>query len=593
MGSDATAAACPWGIFAGLAAFALTVAISPAVASKTFTPKFAVTLLLGGAGLVPLVTSVRAQSRRERLAFYGAGGFLVVALVSALISQAPNIGIFGLYGWGTGWLLWLGSAGAFAIGYRLDAVGRRWLFGGLVTGAIANSLLALYQTLAVPANSTFGPYQGNQADGFLGNPVFLESLLLGAIAIVSVRAAKTEVRSLEFGGWMAALALMSVALEFSDERAAVGLMAILVAGLVLVYRLKGLVVAVPAVVGYLVGYLSAGSSLGTRIAEGTSSVGFHQRLDLWRFAASALLHRPLLGFGPGELESATNPRMSLGFARTLQPGKLFADSHNLVIEVAVTTGILGLACFIAWVVPALLGARNLFVYFALMCFAVELVEPLNIAITPLAFLALGASVMPRSLPHPHSRRLAGPARACVAVLCAAAVLLGGEMIVGDAAFVRTPPRDYLLANSKTANSLLFYWPESSAALTEYYRYEAAVHHTRRAVRHYLELALQFSRETADRLPFDPLVWVSLGDSELALRRFSSATREYERALRADRWSAAAFDGLGQVSMEQHRFAAAERWYRRELQAAPPGPEQVAAAAHLRDARRGIVPQTGL
>ena len=167
------------------------------------------------------------------------------------------------------------------------------------------------------------------------------------------------------------------------------------------------------------------------------------------------------------------------------------------------------------------------------------------------------------------------------------------MVAGDAFLLNAPPREYSLSNSKAANSLLFYWPESSAALTQYYRYEAAVTHSERSHGRYLELALNFSLQTADRLPFDPLVWVNVGDSELALRRFHLARADYLHALATDRWSAAALDGLGQTDMEQHRFAAAARWYRREVAVLPPGPGRTTAESHLNDARRGLVPQTGL
>lgn len=582
--------ASPWGILAGLGAFALTVLISPAVASRTFTPKYAVTLLFAGAGLVPLLVALRTAGPRRRLAIYGAAGFLLVGLVAALTSEAPNIGLLGLYDWGTGWLMWLGCAGAFAIGCRLRGPDGRWLFGGLLAGALANAALALYQTLAVPANSTFGPYQGNQADGFLGNPIFLESLLLGVIALVSVRAAKSDVRSRAFLAWSASLGFMAVALEFSNERAAVGLLAIMFVALVLVYRAKGLLVAVPTAVGYLIGYLGAGRSLGARVAAGTQSVGFHQRLDLWKLALTAIVHRPLIGFGPGELEAAINPRMGLSFARLLQPGKVFTDSHDIVVEVAVTTGVLGLACFLVWVVGAILGARNYFIYFALMCLAVELVEPLNIAVTPLAFLALGAGTTILGDARRESPPLTTPLRAVAAICCAAAVLLGGEMVIGDVALGHTPPAQYSLVSSREANSFLFYWPQSSIAMTDYYRYEAAVFHLRAARRREFELALLYSRETVTRLPMDPLTWVDLGDSELALGRLAAATAEYRRALQTDPWSAAALDGLAQVDMEAHLFHRAAYWYKKELLVLPPGLERTTAQRNLQDARRRIVPR---
>jgi len=81
----------------------------------TFTPKFAVLLLFAAVGIVPLARLVTSRSQL-RWPARAAVAFLVVALVSALVSPSPYLGFFGLYLWGTGWFFWLGAAGAFAIG---------------------------------------------------------------------------------------------------------------------------------------------------------------------------------------------------------------------------------------------------------------------------------------------------------------------------------------------------------------------------------------------------------------------------------------------------------------------------------------------
>ncbi len=103
------------GVFAAVGAAALCLAFSPKVNSVTFTPKFAVVLLFAAVGIVPLARLVRSASPL-RWPARAAVAFLVVALVSAVVSPSPHIGFFGLYLWGTGWLFWMGAAGAFAIG---------------------------------------------------------------------------------------------------------------------------------------------------------------------------------------------------------------------------------------------------------------------------------------------------------------------------------------------------------------------------------------------------------------------------------------------------------------------------------------------
>ncbi|MHB8458280.1 MAG: O-antigen ligase family protein, partial [Acidimicrobiales bacterium] len=449
--------ASPWGIFAGLSAAALTIAISPLVASKTFTPKYAVLLIGAAVGVVPFAQSLRRS--RSSLASWGALGFLVVGLVSALTSAAPNMGIFGLYDWGTGWLMWLGCAGAYGIGLRLRSSDIDWVLGGLVVGAVANALLALYQTIAVPTSGTFGPYQANQADGFLGNPIHLEALLLGTIAVVAVRSAGDR-RSLM--RWAPAILLMSVALEFTTERLAILILPVLMIVLVVYRRIPGLMASILIAAGYAIGYLGGGSSLGGRVSQGASSPGIGLRLDIWKLAAQAFLHHPIVGVGPGMFEAGVTPLLTQKIALALGPTQLFSDAHNFVIEVAVTTGALGLICFAIWVLGSLARARNPLFLFALAGLAVESVEPLNIAITPLVFLALGASTVSWRRGQTENEatvpRLRPPLRVAVSVLTAAALALGTTMVVGDIAFNKAPPRGYVLGAAREANRLMPYWP---------------------------------------------------------------------------------------------------------------------------------------
>jgi len=132
------------GMFAAIGAAALCFAFSPKVNSVTFTPKFAIVLLFAAVGIVPLARLVMARSPL-RWPARAAVAFLAVALVSALVSPSPNIGFFGLYLWGEGFLFWLGAAGAFAIGTSLGPKERRWLLGGLLVGSVGSALVAIFQ----------------------------------------------------------------------------------------------------------------------------------------------------------------------------------------------------------------------------------------------------------------------------------------------------------------------------------------------------------------------------------------------------------------------------------------------------------------
>ena len=219
------------GLFAAVGAAALCLAFSPKVNSVTFTPKFAVLLLFAAVGIVPLARLVVADSPL-RWPARAAVAFLAVALVSALVSPSPNIGFFGLYLWGTGWLFWLGAAGAFAIGASLGPKERRWLLAGLLVGALGNALIAIFQIVKDLPTPGLSLFNGSQADGLLGNPIHLEALLLGALALVLGRACRSPLR------WGAPVLLLAVGLEFTFERFALIVLALLVLYALYTYGLR-------------------------------------------------------------------------------------------------------------------------------------------------------------------------------------------------------------------------------------------------------------------------------------------------------------------------------------------------------------------
>lgn len=576
LSASTLAQASPWAIFAGVAAFALSVAILPNVESYTLTPKYAVMLVVAAVGFVPLVRSLRLS--RQAVPSWAALGFLAVGLASALLSTSPATSIVGQNLWGTGWLMWLGCAGAFGIGMQLRTKADvDWLIGGFTGGAVVNALVAIWQAVAVPDSLAFGPYQGNQADGLFGNPVHLEAYLLGVIGIVTFRYVTSIRSALKLAPL---LLLLSVALETTDERFAVILLPLLAIALVVLRQKGGLVAAATVLVGYGIGYVGAGTSLGSRLQQGTASPGFTLRLDMWKLGLHALAHHPLIGSGPGMFEAAAAPFITRPVARLLGPGTMFTDAHDVVIEVLATTGILGFACFAVWVLGSVARARNALLLFVLAAGAVELVEPLNVGITPLAFLALGATAAPvtaAALVRTRQNRRGSPAsggtaaihpmpamgpwwRLATTLLLAAAMLFGTTMLLGDAAMAKAPPNGYVLADARRANQLLPYWPESAFGMALYYEYEAAASHRSLPIHRYRLLARRYLDEVVARAPFDPLVFVALGEVDLKLDDLSGAETVFRKGLAADPESLYVLHGLAVVAVERQQWASAAHWY---------------------------------
>lgn len=594
-------AASPWAVFAGVAVAAVLLAISPSVASKTFVPTYVVVVLIAAVGLVPLLQSL--EWSRSAIPSWAAVAFVAVALLASLTSRAPSLSIFGLYLWGTGWLLWLAAAGGFAIGARLrSGADMSWLFGGLLVGAVGNALLALYQTLFRPSSATFGPYQGNQADGFLGNPIHLEALMLGTIALVAFRGTRT-LRSVAV--WSPLLLLMAVALEFTEERFAVILLPILFLVLVFLRRLRGFAASLVIGCGYLIGYLGGKSDLGHRLGQGTSSVGYSERLQIWRLALHAILSHPILGYGPGLFEAATAPHLTAKLSYELGPIRLFSDAHDVFIEVAVTTGVLGLICFVAWIGSSIVRARNIFLVFALFALAVKLVEPISIMITPLVFICLGASSVSwragslkdgEQEPVPIATtapRFGVLERLLLSLLVTGGLVLGTTMVIGDYSLQQSPPYAYVLGDAKLANEMLPYWPESASVVGSIYAYLAAASNSKTQSRHYLLTARSYFVDATRRDPFDPLEAAALGSIDVQLGQIGRAEEAFRRAYANDPWSPAALDGLAVVAVDRHQWARAATFYGRELRVLPfPGARRRLRLS-LYDVRHHEVPPPSL
>jgi hypothetical protein len=570
------------GAFASVGAALLCLAFSPQVNSDTFTPKFAILLLFAAVGLVPLARLVRDDTPL-RWPARAAVAFLVVALVSALVSPAPNIGFFGLYLWGTGWLFWLGAAGAFAIGASLGPIDRQWVLGGFLVGAVGNALVAVFQIVTHPSGAMV-LFDGTQADGVLGNPIHLEALLLGALALILGRTCRNPRR------WGAVVLLLVVGIEFTFERLALVILALLVVYAFRSYGLRrGGIFTMLIGAGYAVAYLSGGSGLGSRVVSGTGETTFGTRLRIWQEGAHYMVQHPLLGAGPGQLRTALDSIASLSFVQHVLAGRILTDGHDIFVEVGVTTGVLGLAMFVVWMFGACAtAARCGFLGFAVAMFAVELVEPLNIAILPLAFLGLGvatsvhreqlrtveATALPLSgLLAPDDSRLskrqvARTGQIVMAVSLCVAFFLAVTMVVGDVDMFRgtnsTAGRPYNLAAANDANRLLPYWPDSALEIAQVEAFNSTVSPAR-AKADLLD-SLHWTSAALSRDRTDPHILDLLGGAESQLKMYASAKADFLTALSHCKWYPQAFQGLGLIAEAQHDWPMAVHWYSLALKA---------------------------
>ncbi|HXY44335.1 MAG TPA: O-antigen ligase family protein [Acidimicrobiales bacterium] len=592
-----------YGLAAAAAAALLPTVFSPAVLSWTFTPKLAVLIVVGAIGAVPLVRL--ARSSQASWAARGAGAFLLIALVSALLSPSIGAGFFGLYEWGTGWFFWFGCAGAFALGACLRSDQLKLVLGGIVFAGLANGLIAIVQ-VAVHPGGALELYEGKQADGMLGNPIHLEALLVGVLALIAGRACAGARARL----WWPLVLLVSAALELTLERAALPIVLVILVAALVVYGLRQAAPFVAlTVAGYVAAYVSAGSGLGSRVAAGSSSTTFGTRLHIWDLALRSVVHHPLLGIGPGELISAIAPHMTASFAAHLGPGTLPTDSHDFLIEVLATTGLLGFVAFVTWIGGATLRARGPFLACAFAMLAVELIEPLNVGVTPVALLALGAATVslagqpvglaalrrwrrapastqvanplehpaPENPPdelgegassEPSGRRRRSPSLVVSPLLVAAAVFLAITMVVGDH-YMLTSYEDIVphskIATADDANRLLPYWGESAAEVAEAYDWESSYTNGGPAE---VEEALAWYGTASGRFGANPLWPSEAGALELQIGDRAAAERDDYHALTLDPYTYLALEGLGTIAKQEGEFAVSLAWYRKALVVAP-------------------------
>ncbi len=280
---------------------------------------------------------------------------------------------------------------------------------------------------------------------------------------------------------------------------------------------------------------------------------------------------------------------TLSFFQHVLVGRVLTDGHDVFVNVAVTTGLVGLACFLVWLFGAgWIARRSAFLGFAAAMIATELVEPIDIAVLPLAFLALGAATavrprpesaavdsarrsedqLPRQIgsPGPPARVVPVYARVTTVVALVAALFLGVTMVTGDAYMFRAtnfaPGQPYNLAAANDANRLLPYWPDSSLKIAQIEAFDS-LDGTPTATAH-LSQARRWTAVAASRDSHNPQLWTMLAVADVDLKAYGPARTAYNRALSCDKWYTQAFQGLGQLAGIDHNWREAVHFYRLAL-----------------------------
>jgi O-antigen ligase len=542
-------------------AFLLPVVFSTSVSAQAWTPRAAVLLVLAAFGLPRLVPLLGSDARRPTLA---AIAFLAVAALATALSPQPILSLFGLYNWGTGLLFVAVLVAAWALGASVDAGGVGSVELALIAGVLVNAVVAIVQGLFSIDAAPFTRYEGRAA-GLLGNPVYLGTLMLGALALLLPRVRERP------GPWAAATVVVAAALQLSGSRFALGIA--VVVGIVYLVRCRmQAVIAVAALglgllLGVGIGAVGGAATGSGRVQAGGESVGTTARLQVWRSAGDAIADRPLLGAGPGRFRAATSKYRNLALVHAEGADHLFIDAHNIFVEYTTTTGLLGVAALAVWLVMACRRSRGPLLWFALLVLAMHLVEPQSAGTTPLAFLALGVAG------RTAVASLGRVAMAVTALFVLAAVVAGGRLLYGDFQ-LRQANLDFNAAAARRAVTALPPWPEPAEFAGRIALFQYISSHLPKARTE----TLNWDRLATRRDATDPTAWSVLAEAQLYFGDAQTAESNFRRALRWDPWSVRALNGLANAALAHGDRATAKAALESSLTA---DPTQKKALAQLR------------
>jgi O-antigen ligase len=535
-------------------AFLLPVVFAPPLFSPFWAPKMALLVGVAGAGLVVLGRDAIGRDRAALAAL----GFLVIAGLSALLSDDPVASVVGLHEVDGGLLFVAGCVAMWALGRHLRDAARARLPDALLAGIGLTAGVAWLQTLVHLRLDELGLWHETRAGALQGNPVYLGALAGAALVLVAARARTASARSLALG-WLPLTVLLAGAAQLSGSRIALaaGLVAVAVSALAWARSrrggVRGAAVVAAALVGVGLALLIAPSGGSATARSDASEVGtnWRSRVGIWDMGLQAASSEPLLGVGPGRFRAETSRLMPLDVAQAHGADVLLVDAHDAPVEYLTTTGVLGLLAAGAWLFFAARRARGPLAVFALVMGVTWLLQPQGVDTTPLLLVALGAAAPP---PTPADRRGAGrgwqvaTTLAVVAGLLVASVFVYGEWQLGQARDAGSQ------AALDRARPILGFYPVVDSLETE-----IAIRDGLTGDRAARSRALAAARATVATEPTRPDWWNRLGEVEGEWGSARASGHAFREALRYNPWSVRAMQGLLTLAHRSGDRAAAAHW----------------------------------
>lgn len=311
------------------------------------------------------------------------GVMAVLATASTVFALDRRVAVFGHDSTEQGLLVWMCYLGLVFLGSQLVTSTRRLLqlASAIVCAAALVAGFALLEVAGLRPFPELGePWMYTRGMSTMMNPDFLGTflvlpfvlgigafgisrgtsrwLVLGATALVGIALLYSQTRGAWLGAIAGAGALMAltlierrggVATARSAERGGGAAAeppsgrAPMIAALVVVAAVVVAAAALPSSEDLIRRISSLGGAL-------TEAGGLSGRAAIWREVGAAVLDRPVLGAGPGNLLYAWQEHASLATLRTTGSQVVVNDAHNLYLDIAVEFGLVFLAALIALVV---------------------------------------------------------------------------------------------------------------------------------------------------------------------------------------------------------------------------------------------------
>lgn len=368
-----------------------------------WTPRMAA--LLAGLPL-GVVLLVRLAWSRDKAAL-AAVAFLVSALIGGIASGAPWRSILGQVDGNTqSVLIFFGVFGFWALARTMSDRGRSLVGPVLIAGLGASSFVGVLQILFNIQGSVLAPFDG-RASGLEGNAAYFSMTVCAAVAwcaSMSESAGNTRLRRFSLAG----VAFFSLAIGLSGSRGSVlAIAAVCIAVCVRARNLRSLRVGLAVVVGLGASLvMQRVTHLAASTADRFAAVGTNGRVQMWKAAMSGFADRPFLGWGAGRARPAIQEHFTADFVRLYQKDDIMGawnDVHNMVIQMLVTVGIVGVLFLTVFLVMAF---RKVDFGLALAAVAISLnwlLQPSTLSSLALAAIFLGAAAARIAKPAEPSR----------------------------------------------------------------------------------------------------------------------------------------------------------------------------------------------